>query len=189
MMDWRERLRQMTAPFEEDESSIWHAIFVMTGNEQTVKDKIAYTFRNTNILPIVPKRRIHERKNGVWNEKIRPLFPGYILIKGLISTHDYYVLKTIPGILRVLRDEKEIYRIHPDEMRIISRLMINGELIGISNVFRKGDSIVITDGPLLGMEGLIQSIDYRKGRAKVCLSFLGDKRTVDLGIKVISQAT
>ena len=92
MMDWRERLRQMTAPFEEDESSIWHAIFVMTGNEQTVKDKIAYTFRNTNILPIVPKRRIYERKM-VWNEKIRPLFPGYILIKGLISTHDYYVLK------------------------------------------------------------------------------------------------
>ena len=117
-MDWRERLRQLTESNEEDYSSLWHAVFVKTGNEQTVKDKIAYTFRNTNILPIVPKRRIHERKNGVWNEKIRPLFPGYILIKGLISTHDYYVLKTIPGILRVLRDEKEIYRIHPDEMKL-----------------------------------------------------------------------
>lgn len=187
-MDWRERLRQMTAPAEEDESSIWHAIFVMTGNEQNVKDKITYTFKGSNLLAVVPKRQIHERKNGVWNEKIKPLFPGYILIKGYISPHDYYQLKAIPGILRVLRDEKEIYRINPDEMRIISRLMINGELIGISDVFRKGDSVVITDGPLLGLEGLIQSIDYRKGRAKVCLSFLGDKRTVDLGIRLIAQA-
>jgi transcriptional antiterminator NusG len=179
----------MTAPAREDESSIWHAIFVMTGNEQNVKDKIAYAFKGSDILPIVPKRRIRERKNGAWNDKIKPLFPGYILIRGYISVHDYYVLKAIPGILRILKDDKELYRIHPDEMRIISRLMIDGELIGISNVFRKGDSIVITDGPLLGMEGLIQSIDYRKGRARVCLSFLGDKRTVDLGIKVISQAT
>lgn len=179
----------MTAPLEEDEFSVWHAIFVMTGNEQTVQDKIAYSFKNTNILPIVPKRRINERKNGVWNEKIRPLFPGYILIRGYISIHDYYVLKRIPGVLRVLKDDKEFYRIRPDEMRIISRLMIDGELIGISNAFQKGDSIVITEGPLLGMEGLIQSIDYRKGRAKVCLSFLGDRRTVDLGIKFITQAT
>lgn len=186
-MDWREKLKQITGFEEEDESCMWHAIFVMTGHEQTVQEKIAYTFRDSDILPVVPKRQINERKNGVWHERIRPLFPGYILIRGYISTNDYYTLKTIPGILRILKDNKELYRIHPEEMKIIGRLMIDGELIGISNAFQQGDSIVITEGPLLGMEGLIQSVDYRKGRVKVCLSFLGDKRTVDLGIKLINK--
>ncbi len=186
-MDWRKKLRQITGFEEEDESCVWHAIFVMTGHEQTVKEKIAYTFKDSDIFPVVPKRLINERKNGVWHEKIRPLFPGYILIRGYISTDDYYILKTIPGIVRILKDDTDFYRIYPEEMKIISRLMIDGELIGISNVYQQGDSIVIIDGPLLGMEGLFQSIDYRKGRVKVCLGFLGDKRLVDLGIKLINK--
>jgi transcriptional antiterminator NusG len=65
--------------------------------------------------------------------------------------------------------------------------MIDGEIIGVSTAFQQGDSIVITDGPLLGMEGNIQFIDKRKGRVRVNLSFLGDKRTVDLSIKLIDN--
>ena len=186
-MDWRERLKELTGSNEEDDSCLWHAVFVMTGNEQTVKEKIAYTFKDSDILPVVPQRRINERRKGAWHEKIIPLFPGYILIKGYISTEDYYILKTVPGILRILKDNNELYRIHPDEIKIIGQLMIDGEIIGISTAFQQDDSIVITDGPLLGMEGLIQSIDYRKGRVRVTLSFLGDKRTVDLSIKIINK--
>ncbi|MGI6086169.1 MAG: antiterminator LoaP [Acetivibrionales bacterium] len=186
-MDWKERLKQLTGSNKEDDSSLWHAVFVMTGNEETVREKIAYTFKDADILPVVPKRRINERKNGVWHEKIKPLFPGYILLKGNITIDDYYNLKTVPGILRILKDNNELYRIHPDEIKIIGRLMIDGETIGVSTAYQQGDSIVITDGPLLGMEGLIQSVDNRKGRVRVCLSFLGDKRTVDLSIKLINK--
>lgn len=186
-MDWRERLKQLTGFEKEDVSSLWHAVFVKTGNEQTVKEKIAYTFKDSDILPIIPKRRINERRNGVWHEKIKTLFPGYILIKGNISIDDYYILKTVPGILRVLKDNNELYRIHQDEIKIIGQLMIDGEIIGASTAYQQGDNIVITDGPLLGMEGLIQSVDNRKGRVRVCLSFLGDKRTVDLSIKLINK--
>ncbi len=188
-MDWREKLKQLTGVEKEDESSIWHAVFVKTGDEDIVKQKIAYAFKDSNISPVIPKRKIDERKNGVWLEKIKPLFPGYILIQGNIITEDYYTLKTVPGILKILKDNNELYRINPDEIKVISRLMTNGELIGTSTAFQQGDSIVITEGPLHGMEGLIQSIDQRKGRVRVNISFLGDNRTVDLSIKLITTAT
>lgn len=188
-MDWRERLKQLTGLAEKAESKVWHAVFVMTGNEEKVKQRIAYAFQNSDVVPIVPKRRINERKDGIWHEKTRPIFPGYVLIQGIVSTEDYYKLKKVPGILRILKDNNGLYRIDPVEISIISRLMVNGELIGTSTAFQQGDSIEITDGPLLGMEGLIQSIDRRKGRVRVNISFLGDKRTVDLSIKLISAAT
>ncbi len=188
-MDWRERLKQLTGFKEEDESEIWHAVFVKTGNEETVKQKIAYTFKESYIVPVVPKRCIRERKNGIWHNRIRTLFPGYILLKGNITTKDYYILKTVPGILRILKGVNGLYRIEPDEIRVISRLMTEGELIGTSTAFQQGDSIEVIEGPLLGMEGLIQSIDRRKGRAKVNISFLGDIRTVDLDIRVLTTAT
>lgn len=188
-MDWRQRLRELTEANKEDNSNLWYAVFVKTGNEQIVKEKIAYTFKGSDVLPVVPQRRINERKNGAWHEKIKPLFPGYILIKGYISIDDYYILKTVPGILKILRDYNGLYRIHPDEIEIMGRLMIDGEVIGISTAYQEGDSIIISDGPLLGMEGLIQSVDNRKGRVRVCLSFLGDKRTIDLSIKLIYKQT
>lgn len=184
-MDWREWLKQLTGSDEEDETEIWHAVFVRTGNEETVREKIAYTFRDTGIIPFVPKRCIRERKNGIWYKRIRTLFPGYILLRGRVEIEDYYRLKTVPGIVRILKGVNGLYRIKPEEIRIINRLMINGELIGTSTVLQQGDSIRITDGPLLGMEGIIQSIDSRKGRARVNISFLGDIRTVDLDIRII----
>lgn len=184
-MDWRESLKYRTGHFDEDESRIWHAVFVMTGDEDTVKQKIAYAFNGTEIKAVVPKRLIKERKNGIWKEKFKPLFPGYILLQGQFDTGKYYTLRTIPGIVRILKDNKGLYRIYPDEIDIINRLMCNGELIGTSTVLRNGDKIIISDGPLLGMEGLIISINGRKGRARIKLSILGNEKTIDLDIKLI----
>jgi transcriptional antiterminator NusG len=184
-MDWREKLKSITEHTDEDESQIWHVIFVMTGNEDIAKRNITYALKNTVIQAVVPKRCINERKNGIWREAIKPLFPGYILLRGNISTEDYYILKSIPDILRVLKDNCGLQRIHPNEIKIINRLMCNGDLIGTSIGLQQGDSIRIIEGPLLGLEGLIMSIDRRKGRARVKLSILGDERTIDLGIKLI----
>ena len=185
-MDWRESLHSQTEHI--DESQMWHAVFVMTGNEDPVKQKITYLFKDAGIQAIVPKRFIKERKNGIWYEKVKPLFPGYILLHGEIDVSSYYALKSISDIVRILRDEKGLQRIHPGEVEIINRLMCNGELIGTSIGFQQGDDILITEGPLLGLEGLITSIDRRKGRAKVKLSILGDERTIDLSIKIIETA-
>lgn len=188
-MDWRERLRELTCSKEDDESGIWHAVYVKTGNEETVKEKIAYAFKDSDIVPVIPKRCIRERKNGTWYKRIRPLFPGYILIRGKVTTEDYYILKTVSGILRILKGVNGLYRIDPEEIKVICRLMSDGELIGTSTAFQQGDSIVITEGPLFGLEGLIQSVDRRKGRVRVNISFLGDLRTVDLDIRFITAST
>ena len=187
-MDWRERLHQMTGTDDEDETKHWHAVYILSGNEDPVREKIEYALGSLGRRAVVPKRRILERKEGKWRVKIRPLFPGYILLQGKIDVSSYYILKSVPGLVRILKDNCQLYRIYPEEIKIISRLMCNGEIIGTSVAFKKGDKVIITEGPLLSLEGLIVSVDARKGRAKVLISFLGDVRTVDLSIKVIETA-
>jgi len=187
-MDWREKLHMMTRMEDEDESRQWHAVYVLSGNEEPVREKIEYALGGYGVRAVVPKRRIMERKEGKWHERIRTLFPGYILLQGKIDVPEYYILKTVPGLVRILRDDCQLYRIYPEEIEIISRLMCNGDIIGTSVAFREGDKVIITDGPLLNMEGLITSVDPRKGRARVKLSFLGDVRTVDLSITFIESA-
>jgi len=188
-MDWREKLHMMTRIEDEDESRQWHAVYVLTGNEDPVKEKIEYALGGFGVRAVVPKRRIVERKKGKWHERIRPLFPGYILLQGRIEVPAYYMLKTVPGLVRILKDNNcQLYRIYPEEIEIISRLMCNGDIIGTSLAFKKGDKVIITDGPLLNLEGLITSVDQRKGRARVRLNFLGDVRTIDLSVRFIEPA-
>ena len=68
---------------------------------------------------------------------------------------------------------------------MLSKLMCNSEEIGFSDVILENGIVRVIDGPLFSLEGIIKSIDHRKQRAKVILNFLGEERTVDLGISIL----
>ena len=91
-------------------------------------------------------------------------------------------MKSIPGMIKLIRSGYDPVSITEDEIRVLSRLMSNGEEIGISQALDEGGRIRITDGPLLAMEGYIKEINRRKGRAKVIINLLGEARMVELAI-------
>ncbi len=173
--------------YEEEQKDNWYALFVITGEEEKVKERLNYKFSD-RLRFLVPKRRLRERKNGKWFFNTRVLFPGYVLINGHIDVDLYYSMKSIPGMIKLIRSGYDPVSITEDEIRVLSRLMSNGEEIGISQALDEGGRIRITDGPLLAMEGYIKEINRRKGRAKVIINFLGEARTVELAISVLQPA-
>ena len=166
----------------------WYALFVLTGQEEKVKERLQYRFGNSEIRFIVPKRKLMERKAGQWKEKVRTIFPGYILVNGIIGEKEYYLFARVPGLLRVLKDNDEPFEIPEEDIAVIKKLICNGEIIEQSSIFEKSGKVVIVDGPLLGLEGLIYSIDKRKGRAKIRINFAGESRLIDLSICVIQPS-
>jgi transcriptional antiterminator NusG len=163
-------------------------MFVFTGREEYIKRMLEIRLKHENcqnIRALIPKRRLRERKGGVWRDVDRVLFPGYILLNGNLGKTEYGCIRDIYSFKRVLRNDDEFSLISPDEVKILSRLTCNDDLIGFSKVFVEGEKIKVIEGPLLSLEGYIQSIDARKGRAKVSLSFLGETRTVDLGVNIL----
>jgi len=173
--------------YNTDPHDNWYALFVVTGEEDKVKERLNYSYSD-RLKVLVPKRRLRERKNGEWYFVTRVLFPGYVLVNGELDIHDYYRMKNIPGLIRLLRSGMDILKIDKSEMYVISRLTCNGEIIGISKVLTENGKVVVVDGPLVSMEGVIEGIDQRKGRARVRMNFLGEERTVDLGISVLRPA-
>jgi transcription termination/antitermination protein NusG len=163
----------------------WYALFVLTGEEDKVKKRLEYRFRYSKLKFIVPKRKLMERKEGKWEEKVRTIFPGYILVNGYIGVEDYYFLVGIPGLLRVLKDTCEPLEIPEQDIAVLKKLICNSDIIEHSSVLVESGKVVVVDGPLLGLEGLIQSIDKRKGRARVRLNFACEPRLVDLSIFII----
>lgn len=166
----------------------WHALFVHTGREDYIKKHIDFRLNYDNINDyrlIVPKRKLRERKNGAWIDVQKTLFPGYILINSDEIVDWSRQFRDITGLVRILRNGHELAEIAPSEVEVINKLIMNDDLIGFSTVLVKGTAIQVIEGPLLSMEGYIQSIDTRKGRAKVIFNFLGEQRTIDLGVNIL----
>ncbi len=166
----------------------WYALFVMTGEEDNVKERILYRLKDKDLNVIVPKRLLRERRQGVWENKLRTLFPGYVLLNGYVGIEDYYSLKGIPGLITILKDRNGPLAMSENELGIISRLIKDDATAGISAVLIEGSRVVVVDGPLLGLDGYIQSIDKRKGRVKVRLSLYGEVKLVELSVSMVQSA-
>jgi Transcription antiterminator len=162
----------------------WYAIFVYTGEEDNVKQRLSFRIGNELKL-VVPKRRLLERKDGKLHEVIRVLFPGYILAQGIITKEIYPKTKNIPGLVKILGDNKLPYRIESYEMEVISHLIQDDEIIGYSRLLEENGRVKVLNGPMMDMEGNILSIDKRKGRAKILVNLCGKECRIDLGIELL----
>jgi transcriptional antiterminator NusG len=165
-----------------EEDDCWYAIFVKTGEEDKVQQRINYKFANSDFKAVVPKRKLKERKGGSWNERIRTLFPGYVFLCNPIGINEFVKIKQIPGVLKLLYSP-----IYSHEISTIKRLIRLNETIDFSYILFINQKIEVIGGPLVGLEGLIMDVNLRKSRVKVRLNFIGEPRVVDLGISMVQE--
>ena len=164
----------------------WYVLFVNSNQEEKVK-RILEKEVGDEYKFIVPTRELRERKNGKWHSVKKKLFPGYVLINGVMKIDIYCKLKRIPGIIKLLSSEDEVLTVDESELRVLKILIDNDNNIGITSLYKENDGVKIIAGPLMGLEGQIVKVDFRKGRAKVSLSFMNEGRVVELGIEVVDK--
>lgn len=165
----------------------WYALFVKTGEEETMRKYLEVLLSDVHIKILIPKRKLMERRRGRVYECIRTLLPGYVLIKTEMDINFYYRLKIMPGLIRILRDESDPLPIPEHEIAVILALTNQGDVIEFSEVYREGDRIMVKSGPMKGLEGIIDSYDHRKKRLKIRLELLGQVRRVDLGAELVAK--
>ncbi|HBH13273.1 MAG: Transcription termination/antitermination protein nusG [Clostridiales bacterium 38_11] len=170
-----------------NDSTKWYALYVLTGQEDKVRKILELAFGD-QLKVIVPKRELKERKAGTWRIVKKNLFPGYVFLKGIISTETYYSIKSLPVAARLLKDEDGPLKIHDSEISVLRIFFETDDgNVKISKAYKENDVIRIVEGPLSGLEGIIQSFDIRKGRAKVKIDLLGSTKTIQLGVELIDK--
>lgn len=166
------------------QESAWYAVFVKSGQEKNVKERLDYRFSQEPKI-FVPQKEILERKEGKWYRHIHVLFPGYIFMKGEITPAVLTGLQKVPGLYKLLCVDRAPMEIPEHEIAVFMELLDDNNTIRMSDGFFEGGKVKITSGPLLTMHGEILKVDRRKSRAKVKLVFLGEERIVDLGLNIL----
>jgi len=163
----------------------WYALFVKAGKEDYVQEWIRLYFDRNEVIPLIPQRRLEERKSGEVKDVYRKMFPGYIFIHTTMNTKIYYNLKKIPELIRILNTGENCTKIANEEMVFILRLLNEEGIVDFSKVFFYNSKVIVKNGPLKGIEGLILAVNRRKKRVTIRLDFMGMPRKLDIGIEVL----
>ena len=173
----------------------WYVVNTYSGHENKVKEKLEmrastmgmedYIFR-----VVVPEQKEIEIKDGKEKEKIKKMFPGYILVEMIMSDEAWFIVRNTPGVTGFIGSSgkgAKPFPLTPQEADKIlnqmgmSRLEVNTDL----NV---DDTVKVIGGPFAGMYGKIKNIDSATGLLEVSLDLFGQETNVELELSQIEKS-
>ena len=159
----------------------WYVAHTYSGYENAVKTAIEKFVNNRNLQEMIlrieiPMEKVTEvTEAGVMKEVERKVFPGYVLIKMVMTDDTWHLIRNIRGVTGFVGSANKAIPLTEDEV-----LAMGIEKHEIVVLYHVGDTVRITDGPLATFNGVVESIEPEKNKVSVIVSMFGRETTVDL---------
>lgn len=164
----------------------WYVVNVHSGCEK----KVAQSIREQAVIKkmedrifdvLIPTEEVVEVKKGAKVSSERKFFPGYILVKMVMSDDAWHLVKDNPNVSGFLGSRNKPYPITEAEVQRIMTQMQEGverprEVVN----FEIGEQVRVCDGPFASFVGLVEEVDTEKARVKVSVSIFGRSTPVEL---------
>lgn len=172
-----------------NESAKWYVIHTYSGYENAVKTSIEkfVTGRGMEdmILRIeVPVESVTEiTDSGASKEVERKVFPGYVLIKMVLTDDTWHLVRNIRGVTGFVGEANKPIPLTEEE--VLSMGMEKHEIVV---KYAVGDHVRIVDGPLSSFTGVVEEIEPEKNRVSVMVSMFGRETPVELELDQVELA-
>ena len=163
------------------DSAKWYVVHTYSGYENAVKTSIEKFVNGRNmedmILRIeIPMETVTEvTESGTMKEVDRKVFPGYVLIKMVMTDETWHLVRNVRGVTGFVGSANKPIPLSEEE--VLAMGMEKHEIVVRYNV---GDHVRIMDGPLASFTGVVEEIEPEKNRVSVMVSMFGRETPVDL---------
>ena len=124
----------------------------------------------------IPMETVTEvNESGVVKEVERKVFPGYVLIKMVLTDDTWHLIRNIRGVTGFVGTANKAIPLTEEEV-----LALGVEKHEVVVRYQVGDRVRITDGPLSTFAGTVEEIDPDKNKVRVVVSMFGRETPVDL---------
>lgn len=172
----------------------WYVVNTYSGHESKVKEKIEARIESMEMQDnifrvIIPETTEVEVKNGVKKEKVKKMFPGYVLVEMIMSDEAWLMIRNTPGVTGFIGSSGKGAKPTPLLPQEIDRILAS---MGMSRVnaekeLNVGDKVSIIDGPFNGMSGTVENIDLENNRLNIVIDLFGQETTVDVEVYQVSK--
>lgn len=159
----------------------WYVVHTYSGYENKVASNLETTVANHQLQDLIHEIRVPTEKvlevgsNGKTKEVERKIFPGYVIVKMIMTDESWYAVRNIRGCTGFVGPSSKPIPLTDEE---VERLGVETRNVEVS--YKVGDNVQITDGPLEGFIGMVDEIDLEKNRIRVTVSMFGRETPVDL---------
>lgn len=172
------------------ESAKWYVVQTYSGYENTVKASIEKTIENRHLEDLIfevniPMETVEEITDKGKKVVERKIFPGYVLIKMIHTEQTWYIVKNVRGVTGFVgSDATNPTPLTEDE---VYNLGVEKRELHIG--YDVGDSVKITDGPLDGFIGTVDTLDAEKNKVRVIVSMFGRDTPVELELDQVEAVS
>ena len=172
------------------DSAKWYVIHTYSGYENAVKTSIEkfVTGRGLEdqILRMeIPMETVTEvTDSGATKEVERKVFPGYVLIKMIMTDETWHLVRNVRGVTGFVGSANKAIPLTEEE--VLAMGMEKHEIVVRYSV---GDHVRIMDGPLASFTGVVEEIEPEKNRVSVVVSMFGRETPVELELDQVEVQT
>ncbi len=174
----------------------WYVVNTYSGHENKVKEKLEmrastmgledYIFR-----VVVPEQtEIEYNKDGKKVEKVKKMFPGYILVEMIMTDEAWFIVRNTPGVTGFIGSSGKGAKPFPLTPAEVDKILgsMGMSRLDIGNELNIDDMVKVIEGPFSGMFGKIKTIDSATGALEVALDLFGQETIVELQVSQIEKA-
>ncbi len=177
----------MIPDVEMSDNSNWYVIHTYSGYENKVKTNLEKIVENRGMHEyiqdiVVPMEEQIEIKDGKKKVTLKKVFPGYVLIKMVMSDESWYVVRNIRGVTGFVGPGSKPVPLTEDEIKSMGV----EEFTPIMD-FEAGDSVRVISGPLENFIGIVDEINMDRKKVRVSVSMFGRETPVELEFSQITK--
>ena len=173
------------------ENAKWYVVHTYSGYENAVKTTIEkfVVVRHLEDMIVdiqIPLETVTEiTDSGAAKEVERKVFPGYVLIKMVMTDDTWHLVRNVRGVTGFV-GEASNKPIPLTEEEVLSLGMEKHEIVVM---YKEGDRVRISDGPLESFTGVVDEIDAEKNKVTVVVSMFGRETPVELELDQVEVVT
>ena len=169
--------------------SRWYIIHAYSGFENKVRDAIMAEATRLGLVQLVeavevPTEKVTEVRRGKKVTSDRKFFPGYVLAKLQMNDDVYHLVKNTPKVTGFLGSSGKPQPISDAEAARILKTKDEAAAAApkqkVSVDYEIGDNVKVLDGPFASFNGIVEELDFDRGRVKVGVSIFGRATPVEL---------
>ena len=174
----------------------WYVVNTYSGHENKVKEKLEMRTQSMGLEDyifrvIVPEETVVETtKDGQQKEKVKKMFPGYILVEMIMTDEAWFIVRNTPGVTGFIGSSGKGAKPFPLTPMEVDKILgsMGMSRLDIANELAIDDMVKVVNGPFANMFGKIKSIDIENAKVEVTLDLFGQETAVELALTEIEKS-
>ena len=172
----------------------WYILHTYSGFEQRVEQLIKEMMRTgqeDGLIKevVVPTEKVIELVKGEKRTSTRKFYPGYVMIKMVMTDLSWHQVQSISRVTGFVGGKNRPTPMRDSEAeKILNMMEQRQEKPRPKFNFDRGDEVRVIDGPFGGFNGVVEEVNYDKGKLKVSVSIFGRQTPVELDFVQVSKS-